>query len=124
MSHLVSVISCDSTATSTLINDCPTPRKKKRKYAQLRQIKSRASSKISTSINENLKNVPNEKRTGTLVTALKKCDELSKSIDHCRKPPVKPQGISRCFSELINQVWSFWKENSTVTNARTSRQQL
>ena len=58
-----SVISCDSAATSTFINDCPTPRKKKRKYAQLRQTKSRASSKISMSINENLKNVPNEKRT-------------------------------------------------------------
>ena len=87
----------------------------------MRQIKSRASSKISMSINENLKNVPNERRTETLVTALKKCDELSKIIDHCRKPPVKPRGISRCSNELINQVWSFWKENSTVTNARTSR---
>ena len=33
----------------------------------------------------------------------------------------KPRGITRTADETINKIWTFFNENSTVSNAKTSR---
>ena len=64
-------------------------------------------------------NIPQDCEKLVVRRSLKKSGFYNSIVDHINIK--KPRGIRRTPDDVINKIWTFWNENSTVSNASTSR---
>ena len=79
-----------------------------------------SSEKIAKFIEAEKMKIPENHHAQLIIKALKKSNLFSQVKENI-STTVHPRGIVRTSDITINTVWCFWKNNATISNARTSR---
>ena len=93
-------------------------RKSKMIYWRKREAITNIASAVRESLENNL--IPVDRQGEVVEKALISCNMLQKVLD-IHKMVKMPRGIRRTSDECIQLAWTFWNENSTVSNAQTNR---
>ena len=101
--------------------DPVTPHTKKKKKESNRKRNWRASSAISTAIKDNLTSYNIKDQGKVVLNAMKLSGKFDLVKKEFQNPNKKTCGIRRTAGDTIKRIWTFWNENSTVSNNQTSR---